>query len=185
MGYKQGLSNIVECARLAARTEPGLLFVLVGDGSQRASLVNLSQRYGLRNIRFLPIQAAELFSSILSSADLLLVNQRATVTNMSLPGKLTSYFASARPIVAAVAAESETAAELSATGAGVLVPPDDPEALLETIRKLVLDAVHQEFLGAAGREYAETTLSAGPALAGLEALIATIAETHDQAIPRR
>lgn len=175
MGYKQGLANVVECARLAADADPRLLFLLMGDGNQRPHLVDLAQRHRLRNLRFLPIQPTELFSSVLASADLLLVNQRASVTNMSLPGKLTSYFAAGRPVVAAVAPDSETAWELRDSGTGVLVPPDHPGLLLEAVRKLAADPDHQDRLGAAGRRYAHTTLSAQHALDGLQALIKTAA----------
>jgi colanic acid biosynthesis glycosyl transferase WcaI len=175
MGYKQGLANVIECARLATDVEPQLLFVLMGDGSQRQELVRLAQTYGLRNLRFLPIQPAELFTSVLAAADILLVNQRASVTNMSLPGKLTSYFASGRPVVAAVSPQSETARELVDTGSGVLVAPDQPGRLLEAILKLVADPDRQKELGAAGKQYARNTLHADHALARLEALVAATA----------
>jgi colanic acid biosynthesis glycosyl transferase WcaI len=171
MGYKQGLDNVVEGARLAAGADPRLLFVLMGDGNQRPVLVGLAQRYGLRNLRFLPIQPAELFSSVLAAADVLLVNQRASVTNMSLPGKLTSYFASGRPVIAAVAPQSETAREILDTGAGVVVPPDQPGLLLDAVRELLADPARRDRFGAAGRRYARTTLSADRALAELEALV--------------
>ncbi len=171
MGYKQGLTNVIECARLAADAEPQLLFVLMGDGSQRSLLVKLAQSYQLRNLRFLPIQPTNLLSSVLASADILLLNQRPSVTNMSLPGKLTSYFASGRPLVAAVAADSETAREVAVAGVGELVPPGQPELLLEALRKLAADPGRQASLGAAGRRYANVTLSADHALARLEELI--------------
>jgi glycosyltransferase involved in cell wall biosynthesis len=183
MGFKQGLANVIECARLAADAEPGLLFVLMGDGNQRQELVRLARTYRLCNLRFLPIQPAELFTSVLAAADILLVNQRASVTNMSLPGKLTSYFASGRPVVAAVSPNSETARELHETGTGVLVPPDEPSLLLEAVRKLAADLEYQERLGAAGRHYARTTLSADHALAGLEALVLAASSTEDERKP--
>jgi colanic acid biosynthesis glycosyl transferase WcaI len=175
MGYKQGLANVVECARLAAEAEPRLRFVLMGDGNQREQLVNMARQYQLSNLSFLPIQPTELFASTLAAADMLLINQRASVTNMSLPGKLTSYFASGRPVVAAASPESEAARELVDTGAGVLVPPDQPELLLEAIRKLAVDTDRQNLLGAAGRRYARTTLCADTALAEQEALVNVLA----------
>jgi colanic acid biosynthesis glycosyl transferase WcaI len=179
MGYKQGLGNVVECARLAVQADPRLLFVLMGDGNQRPQLVDLAQRYRLPNLRFLPIQPPELFSSVLAAADLLLVNQRASVTNMSLPGKLTSYFASGRPVVAAVAPDSETAREIRDTGAGMLVAPDQPSRLLEALRDLAGDRPRQERFGAAGRRYASTALSADHALAELEALVGAAVQNAD------
>jgi glycosyltransferase involved in cell wall biosynthesis len=171
MGYKQGLDNVVECARLAAGADPRLLFVLMGDGNQRPLLVKLAQRYRLQNLRLLPIQPAELLSSVLTAADVLLINQRPSVTNMSLPGKLTSYFASGRPVVAAVASESETAREMLDTETGVVVPPDQPGLLLDAVQELLADPARQDRFGAAGRRYAHTALSAEQALAELEALV--------------
>jgi len=175
MGLKQGLANVVECARLALQADPALLFVLMGDGSQRPELVDLARRYRLSNLRFLPIQPVQIFSSVLAAADLLLVNQRASVTNMSLPGKLTSYFAAGRPVVASVSPLSETAREIRDTGTGVLVPPDRPDLLLEAVRDLASDRAMQELLGDAGRRHARTALRADQALAGLEALVEAVA----------
>ena len=177
IGYKQGLENVIECARLAINIEDHLFFVIVGDGNRRQEIVQLAEQHKLRNVRFLPIQPTELFSSLLAAADMLLVNQRASVTNMSLPGKLTSYFASGRPVVAAVSPESETARELLNAESGVLVPPEQPELLLEAIRKLAADPDLQAQLGGAGRRYALTALRADYALAVLENFIHTAANS--------
>src|SRR6266511_2817986 len=175
MGHKQGLSNVVECARMAASVDPRLLFVLMGDGSQRPLLVDLAQRHRLPNLRFLPIQPADLFSNILAAADVLLVNQRGSVTNMSLPGKLTSYFFSGQPVLAAVSAGSETAREIHAAGAGMVVSPDDPRSLLDALLGLAADLERRRQLGRAGIAYARAMLTAGQALAGLESMVAAVA----------
>ena len=174
MGYKQGLANVVACAGLAG-SDPGLCFVLMGDGSQRPLLEGLAARRRLANLRFLPIQPAELFPNVLAAADVLLVNQRAEVTDMSLPGKLTSYVLAGRPVVAAVSPNSETAREVVASGCGVVVRPDDPAALLAAVRSLAADPGRRARLGGAGRAYARATLTAAKALAGLEALVELIA----------
>ncbi|MGB3330036.1 MAG: glycosyltransferase, partial [Thermomicrobiales bacterium] len=102
MGLKQGLDHLIDAARIARQTAPDLLFVLMGDGNQRERLQVLAA--GLDNVRFLPPQDEALFPSILAASDALLVNQLASVTDMSLPSKLTSYFSVGRPVVAAVAA---------------------------------------------------------------------------------
>jgi glycosyltransferase involved in cell wall biosynthesis len=182
MGYKQGLANVVACARLAG-DEPDLRFVLMGDGSQRGFLEDLAARHRLGNLRFLPIQPAELFPSVLAAADVLLVNQRAEVTDMSLPGKLTSYFLAGRPVLAAVSPTSETAREVAASGAGLLVRPDDPAALLAAVRGLAADPARRERLGGAGYAYARAALTADQALAGLEALVELIATRAATARP--
>ena len=55
---------------------------------------------------------------MLAAADVLAVTQRASVLDMSVPSKLTSYFAAGRPVVASVAAEGGTAQEVRRSGAG-------------------------------------------------------------------
>jgi len=164
MGLKQELTNIIECARLAARADPRLLFVLMGDGSQRSLLVARAQRYGLRNLRFLPVQPVGLFSSVLAAADVLLLNQRASVTSMSLPSKLTSYMASGRPVVAAIHSDSEAALELRAAMAGVICAPETPAAMLKALCDLADNSSLRERLGRSGAAWCREHLDAQRAL---------------------
>ncbi len=182
MGYKQDLGNVVECARLAADSDPALLFVFVGDGNRRAHLESLATRYKLPNVRFLPIQSEELFPSVLASADVLLINQRAGVTDMSLPSKLTSYFAIGLPIVAAVEATSEAAHELEASGGGLVVAADEPQALLNALQQLADEAL-AERLGRSGKAWAKEHLSPTSALRDherfLDAVVANQPTTDD------
>jgi glycosyltransferase involved in cell wall biosynthesis len=171
MGYKQGLENVIECARLAAERDGRLLFVLMGDGNRRSYLEELAGRHKLPNVRFLPLQSKAFFPNALAAADLLLVNQRGTVGDMSLPGKLTAYFVSGQPIVAAVAHDSETAREVTVSGAGVVVEPDDPEALMGAIEGLLGDPVRCDRLGVAGKRYAGEKLAPAAVLTDYEAFI--------------
>ena len=186
MGLKQGLTTIVESARLAVEADPKLKFVLMGDGSQRQTLLELCKRLHLPNVRFLPIQPPELFPSALAAADILLVNQRGSVTNMSLPGKLTSYFAAGRPVIAAVSPDSETATEIRNSGAGILVPPDQPTALLDAIRELTLDTGLQTRVSSNAQAYAITSMSPNQALFELETLLGVISvpPIDTQSVPR-
>ena len=115
-----------------------------------------------------PLPSAE-FATVMASADILLVNELAGMTEMSVPSKLTSYFNTGRPVLAAVDAGSVTAAELEAAGAGLLVAPDDPAALLDAAEALADDPGLAERLGESGLRYRRTTLSADTALAALAA----------------
>lgn len=174
MGFKQGLENVVECARLAAQAQSPMLFVLMGDGNQRQVLARLAAKYGVTNLRFLPLQASEVFPSVLAAADILLINQRASVNDMSLPSKLTSYFASGRPVVAAAAAHSETAREVSWSRGGLVVAPDDAPALLDALLRVANDAGLRAHLAQSAKAWAADTLSESAALRGYEQLLASV-----------
>lgn len=103
MGLKQGLEVLVEAARLADQEAAPVRIVLMGDGNQRAHLQQLAA--GVSSLSFLPPADTAEFPEVLAAADVLAVTQKASVLDMSLPSKLTSYFMTGRPVIASVAAE--------------------------------------------------------------------------------
>ena len=167
MGFKQGLEHVIAAAELA-RDRPELLFVLQGDGNQRASLEAETRRLGLENVSFLPLASEAEFPAILRAADAALLNQRPSVLNMSLPAKLASYFAAELPVVAAVAAGDETAREVELAGGGVVVRPGKPQDLVAALERLRTDPERAAALGRAGAEYAEHFLTLEAAVAEFE-----------------
>ncbi|MDQ1218290.1 glycosyltransferase [Microbacterium arborescens] len=156
MGVKQGLENVVEAARLSADTEAGVRFVLLGNGGERAALESSAE--GVTQLDFLdPLPDAQ-FATALAAADVLLVNEKPGVSEMAVPSKLTSYFSTGRPVLAATDESGITAEEIRAAEAGVVVPAGSPSALLEAALSLGRDAARADALGASGRRYRETVL---------------------------
>jgi isopropylmalate/homocitrate/citramalate synthase len=113
---------------------------------------------------------------VLAAADALLVNERATVIDMSLPSKLTSYFAAGRPVIGALADSSETGRELVAAGAGVLVEPDDPQALADAVAATAGDLEAARAYGDNARRYAADHLSIAAVMKAYDDLLDTVAE---------
>ena len=172
MGHKQGLENVLHAA--AAIADPDIRIVLAGDGNERARLEALAAELEVSNVSFLPPQPSGLYESMLRAADVLLVNQRSTVGEMSLASKLTSYFMAARPVIAAVAERSETARELTRARAGELAPPEDPRSLADALTRFKAGGEETERLGMQGRRYAEEHLSASEVLARYDAFVETV-----------
>ncbi|WP_299576180.1 glycosyltransferase [uncultured Williamsia sp.] len=162
MGVKQGLESVVEAARLADETNAPVRFVLVGDGNQRRSLEAMAQ--GVDRLTFLDPVPEDAYMAMLAAADVLLVNERHGVADMAMPSKLTSYFASGRPVLAAVDPEGATADEIARSKAGVMVPPGDPAAMVEAILDLATDTDRRETLARNGGRYAADFLGADRAL---------------------
>lgn len=134
MGVKQGLENVVDAARMAEQSGFPVRFVLMGDGSQRSHLERLSR--GCTKVQFLPPQDVDDYVRMLDAADVLLVNEKPGMLSSAVPSKLTSYFATGRPVLAATEATGVTADEVRASGAGVVVPPGDAVKLLEEVQKV-------------------------------------------------
>lgn len=175
MGMKQGLRNTIEAAKLAEETGSKVRFVLLGDGNQRQSLEKDSA--GLKRLQILPSVADDDFIPTLRSADILLVNEMAGLREMSVPSKLTSYFASGQPVIAATESDSTTANEIALSKAGLRVPPDSPQDLLEAAEDLGSDTVLSAKLGNAGVRFAELNLSEAAALAHYESWLTQMAPT--------
>jgi colanic acid biosynthesis glycosyl transferase WcaI len=180
LGRKQGLDNLLDTAALLDGW--GVRIVLAGDGNDRGRLEARATELGLDNVQFIELQGPGLWEAVMAASDILLVNQRASVTDMSLPSKLTSYFAAGRPVVAAASADSETAREISAAGAGYVVPPDDPEAFRDAILGLKNSSKGTE-LGARGRRYAERMLFPAVALAEYDRFLDVVLQTRRNGSP--
>lgn len=179
MGVMQGLEQVIAAAIAAeARGDP-VHFVLSGDGNQAGLIRELA--LGLGNVSFVGLQPAGMHASLLAAADVLLLSERTTSTDMSLPSKLTSYFAAGRPVVAAVPAGGASAREIGRSRAGVVVPAADPEGLLNALALLRADPMRARALSAAGPLYARERTSAPACLARAVALVDEIAG----ALPRQ
>ncbi|MBI3745853.1 MAG: WecB/TagA/CpsF family glycosyltransferase [Chloroflexi bacterium] len=169
MGLKQGLGQVVEAARRADELAAPVLFVLMGEGSQRSALE--AEGYGIERLQFLPFQPEERVADMLDAADVLLVSERASVIDMSLPSKLTAYFAAGRPIVAAVPTDGATAAEIERSCAGVIVPVGQADGLIEAVVALRDDAWRAAALAEAGRRYATSALDQPTAMLRIDRLV--------------
>lgn len=169
MGEKQGLENVVDAARIAQKESLPIRFVLLGDGARRRALESLGS--GLSTLEFLdPLPDGE-FENALGAADVLILNEKPGVAEMSVPSKLTSYFAAGRPVVAATDPRSGSKREMQAAGAGTCVESGKPQALLDAALRTGADRGDASRLGSRGREYARQVLSRSSALDAYEAWI--------------
>lgn len=148
-----GFSQSLELLLAAAREVPEVTFVVNGDGSARAELERQAQ--GLANVRFAGYQPKERLPEVLASADLHVVPLRAGLGSVSVPSKTYSVLAAGRPVLASVDPGTEVPRILDASGAGRVVPPDDPEAFVAAVREMVADPVSLAAQGAAGRAWVE------------------------------
>lgn len=130
-----GLANDLETVLLAAKRleiYPEICFVLIGDGKERANLVNQAEDLGLINVHFIPAQPKERMSSFLAAADVCIaILKDIPMFRTTYPNKVFDYMASGRPTVLAIDGVIREVVE-NAEG-GVFVQPGSPGALAEAV----------------------------------------------------
>ncbi|MBF6571124.1 MAG: WcaI family glycosyltransferase [Candidatus Binataceae bacterium] len=153
MGVKQGLEVILEAAQ-RSRRHADLVYLLVGDGAVRESLHQRAAQLGLNNVRFMPVQPREVFHELMATTNVALITQQRTVADIVFPSKTQTLLASGRPVVASVNPGSEVAKAVREANAGLVIAPEDPDALLEAVINLRDDSARRLTMGRKGREYA-------------------------------
>ena len=171
MGYAQDMETIVEAAA-RLRDDPRVVFLLVGDGSERAGVERRVRELGLANVRLLPFVPREDYPQLVAACDVGLVTLKKTMKTPVVPSKLPTYMASARPVIVGVNPESDAGALVRQADCGLLVPPGDPEAMAAAVRQLAGDSACGAALGANGRRYAAAHLSRAACVHQIERLLA-------------
>ena len=166
-----GFSQSLELMLAAARELPEVTFLVSGDGSAKASLVEAAAEQGLPNVRFSGYQPRERLVELLGIADLHVVPLKAGLGSVSVPSKTYSILAAGRPILASIDPGTEVQRLLEASGAGVAVAPDRPDLFVAALRELLADPAALAARGAAGRDFVERCASP-----------AVVAERYEQLI---
>jgi colanic acid biosynthesis glycosyl transferase WcaI len=176
MGLKQGLENVVEAARESDRRGGPVQFVLMGDGNQRQMLEELGA--GITCLSFVRSLPEKEFRAALDAANVLLVNERPEVSEMAVPSKLTAYFGSGSPVVAATTEGSVTHQEVRSAGAGVRVDPANPSALLDAVVDLAASPEKSAQLVRSAQGYLQHNMSREVALDRFQEWVHALANAH-------
>jgi colanic acid biosynthesis glycosyl transferase WcaI len=149
IGYTQGLETLVAAARLVG---PSICVKIVGAGNTAERIRFLASR--MENVAVQGPVPSEEFPELLADAYAHVLVQRQASAGVNFPSKISSYLASGRPVVASINSAAPAAELLRASGASVLVPPEDPSALAEAMTSLAAKPALAATLGANARAYA-------------------------------
>jgi len=143
----KGHDDLLRAAMLVRR-RADVRFVLVGDGPREPEVRRLAAELGIADhVHFLGRRAD--VPALIRRADVVCHPSRLE----GLPNAVMEAMAASRPIVATTAGGTP---ELVQDGIhGLLVPPQNPEALAEKILALLCDRARGEALGAAARQRIE------------------------------
>ncbi len=165
IGEKQGLDSILAIAD-QLRNLSNLKFIICGSGPYQKELENLAEQLKLKNVNFTPLQSYSEFNDFLNLADVHLVIQKASASDLVMPSKLTTILAVGGLAIITANPGSGLHSLVNEHRIGVLVGAENTNSLKECI----LQVVNNDFkaVNRNARRYAEDYLSKDKVLLSYE-----------------
>jgi glycosyltransferase involved in cell wall biosynthesis len=152
IGNAHGLETLLSSAETLQRTNPEVLFLLIGEGAEKERIKSLAASRNLTNVRFLDQQPRENIPAYISAADVCLVLLKKTdVFKTVIPTKMLEFMSCARPLILGVEGQAKEIVEQA--NAGLIVEPENAEELVHAIQQLPANRDLRTHLGQNGREY--------------------------------
>ena len=152
IGAAHGLETLLEAASWVRERMPEVLFLIVGEGADKACVMSLAGSRRLSNVRFVDQQPRETIPAYISASDACLVLlKKAELFKTVLPTKMLEFMSCARPIILGVDGHARKVMEQA--NAGIFITPQDPTALVEAVMRLASDPALRESMGRNGRQH--------------------------------
>lgn len=168
MGLASRVDVLLEVAE-KLRNTPGIRIVCVGEGILKEALMREQILRKLPNLTILGFQPRERISEMQSSADAMLLITSPTMGISSVPSKLITYFAVAKPVLCSVSEDSDIADLVKRNQIGLVVPPGDATKIYEGVVELAsMGRVELSRIGLKARDLAIREYSLPRALRDFE-----------------
>jgi glycosyltransferase involved in cell wall biosynthesis len=152
MGMAHGLETLLVAAAQLQRQNSNVQFLLVGEGAEKERIKATAQSRGLANVRFLDQQPREKIPAFISASDACLVLLKKTeVFKTVIPTKMLEFMSCARPVILGV--DGQARHIIDDAGAGIVIEPENADALVTAICRLSADRELGTKLGQNGREH--------------------------------
>lgn len=150
-GMAHHLETILEAADLL-RENKDIVFLIVGDGAERRSILEMRDSMSLGNVIMLEQQAKDRMPALwaISDASLVLL-KRMDLFKTVIPSKIFESMAMRKPVVLGV--EGESRELLEQANAGCAIEPENARQLADAVLELARDPGLCRSLGDNGREY--------------------------------
>jgi glycosyltransferase involved in cell wall biosynthesis len=158
LGPSQNLDLIIDVAE-QVRSIPDLVFLIVGDGTEKEKLENSARQQSLNNVVFKPFVSKEDYSSLVKEADVGLVCLSPKNKTPVVPGKILGYMAAAIPVLAFLNKESDGHALIKDANCGYSSVSDITKQAADLVLKLYREKDHLKILGENGYRYASAHFS--------------------------
>jgi glycosyltransferase involved in cell wall biosynthesis len=168
IGAAQDFETILAAAELI-KEQKDIKWIILGDGRMLPWVREQVTLRGLENtVYLLGRYPAEAMPRFFALSDALLVSlKKEPIFSLTIPAKIQSYLACAKPIIAALDGEGAKVAEESR--AGLTCPAENPDALAKTVLKMYdMSEKDRQLMGKNGRIYFEKNFERNMLLDRLE-----------------
>jgi glycosyltransferase involved in cell wall biosynthesis len=153
LGYAHSWDLILEAAR-RLRARPEIVFLLVGDGPEKARMVEQATLQGLTNMRFVDRRPVTEMPALFAASRATIVPLRkGELFKSTRPSKIFPSLACERPVV--LSGEGEAAELLVEHRCGIVVPPEDGPAFADAVERLADHSDEAAQMGRRGRALVE------------------------------
>ncbi|MEZ0485096.1 WcaI family glycosyltransferase [Fibrella aquatica] len=156
LGEKQGLEIIIDAAK-SFSAQPEVKFLIFGSGGGKRKLEALVENSGLTNVRFYPLQPYNKLAALLATADIHLVLQRKSASDLVLPSKLTGILAAGGCALVSAVPGTTLHDVVGKHKMGILIEPESVESLVAALSTAFTTDLTTYRINA--RQYAETYLN--------------------------
>lgn len=178
VGAAQDFDTILGAAE-QVKAEKAIHWIILGDGRRLSWVESEVKRRGLgRSVHLLGRHPVESMPRYFALADAMLVTlRRDPILAMTVPARVQSYLACARPIVAAL--EGEGARVIREAGAGIAAEPGDAKGLARALMEIYrLPETERRAMGERGRRYFEQQFEREKLLTRLEGWMRELVGRH-------
>ena len=151
-GLAHGLNTLLDAAAILKNELPGIVFLLIGEGTERQTLIARAESMGLDNVRFISSQPREDMPDLIRASDACLVLlKKADTFKTVIPTKMLEFMSCGRAIILGV--EGQAKELLDKADAGIAIEPENADELAKEIVRLYNAPDLRESLGRSGNAY--------------------------------
>jgi colanic acid biosynthesis glycosyl transferase WcaI len=152
MGMAHGLETIIAAATQLRDANPEIAFLMLGEGAEKDRIAALARDQGLNNLCFVDQQPRGRIPAYICASDVCLVLLKKTdLFKTVIPTKMLEFMSCARPVILGVDGQARTI--LEEAGGGLVIEPENSDALVKAIRCLAANREMARELGQNGREH--------------------------------
>jgi colanic acid biosynthesis glycosyl transferase WcaI len=154
IGEAQDFPTILSAAEIVKKENPAVQWVVAGDGRKMSWLkAEVDRRKLNENFHFVGTHPLEKMPSLFADADALIVSLKDDpILNVTIPGKIQSYMACGRPIIASL--NGTGASVIREANAGFVSKAESPSDLANSVVEMSqMSQSGLESMGQAGRQY--------------------------------